>query len=40
MMLGKFLIQPSIKSTTQDELKDVYRFYNYKECASTSKSQD
>lgn len=23
--------QPSIKSTTQDELKDVYRFYNYKE---------
>ena len=30
--------QPSIKSTTQDELKDVYRFYNYKEIAP-SKNQ-
>ena len=30
--------QPSIKSTTQDELKDVYRFYSYKEI-SPSKNQ-
>ena len=30
--------QPSIKSTTEDELKDVYRFYNYKEIAP-SKNQ-
>ena len=30
--------QPSIKSTTQDELKDVYRFNNYKEIAP-SKNQ-
>ena len=30
--------QPSIKSTTEDELKDVYRFYSYKEI-SPSKNQ-
>ena len=30
--------QPSIKSTTEDELKDVYRFCNYKEIAP-SKNQ-